>query len=177
MRQQTNFRDNPFARLACGMAALCAGLFLQSAASAETPEHFLKSFANFKFAYHEKVQDPEVFLATQSGDCDDFATLAAGVLQQSGYDTELYAVRMAGETHVVCYVPAIKGYLDYNNRADADPVVPCDGSLSDIARKVANSFGREWRSAYQFSYRQKIKWLVNSIVVNPLVKETLVAGK
>ncbi len=176
MRKRSNFRDPKIARIACWITGIFTALFLQTAFS-ETPEHFLKSFAKFKFVYHEKVQDPEVFLATGSGDCDDFATLAARVLNQSGYSTELYAIRMEGETHVVCYVPAIKGYLDYNNRSDANAVVSCDGSLNDIAGKVSRSFGRNWRSAYQFSYRQKIKWLVNTIIINPLSAETLIAGK
>jgi len=84
---------------------------------------------------------------------------------------------MKGETHVVCYVPAMQSYLDYNNRSAQNPLVSSDGSLRDIADKVARSFGRDWLSAYEFSYRQKVKWLVNTILFNKPAQKTLVASR
>ena len=146
-------------------------------ASAETPEHFAHNFADFKFVFHAEVQEPKVFLATKSGDCDDFATLAADVLKKSGYSPRLVAIRMKKETHVVCFIPEVNSYLDYNNRAAANPLVPSDGSLTDIATKVAHSFGRNWVSVYEFTYRQKIKWLVNSILPNQKNPENFLAKK
>jgi hypothetical protein len=150
--------------LGCALA-FCIMFFVQRS-HAETPEQFARKFSSFAFCYHAEVQDPEVFLSTKSGDCDDYATLAADRLGKSGYDTHLFAVRMNGETHVVCYVPAVKGYLDYNNRAASNPLVYCDGSLQCIAENVARSFKRKWGSAYEFSYHQKMKWLVNDIFFN-----------
>ena len=145
-----------------------AGILLAFAQTsrAETPAQFASRFARFKFSYHEKVQEPDVFLSTHSGDCDDFATLADATLRESGYAPRLFAVRMKGLTHVVCYVPKAGAYLDYNNRAKSNPLVACDGSLNDIAGKVAKSFGRKWVAAYEFSYREKTKWLVNTVVFN-----------
>jgi hypothetical protein len=43
--------------------------------------------------------------------------------------------------------------LDYNHRADAHPVIASDGSLEDIARKVAGDFRSQWRMASAFRYR------------------------
>ncbi|MEO5803032.1 MAG: transglutaminase-like domain-containing protein [Verrucomicrobiota bacterium] len=151
--------------------------FFSQMGFAETPDRFARSFSDFKFVYHEKVQEPEAFLASRSGDCDDFATLAAKVLGESGFVTHLYAVRMKGETHVVCYVPETGSYLDYNERAQPNPLVACDGTLKDIARKVSRSFGRDWLSAYEFSYREKMKWLVNPILFNKSSAGTLLASE
>ena len=150
-------------------------LFLGQSAKAETPEQFARKFASFSYCFHAEIQDPQVFLTTKSGDCDDFATLAAATLAKSGYETQLWAVRMNGETHVVCYIPKIGGYLDYNNRAESNPVVSCDPSLKSIAGNVAASFHRNWVAAYEFSYHQKIKWLVNTIVLNRADPGTLLA--
>lgn len=169
------FRKIAPARPIAWIAALV--IFSQQSIHAETPEQFVRNFAQFKFSYHEKIQDPQVFLSTKSGDCDDFATLAAVALAKSGYTTRLFAVRMKGETHVVCYVPKAQSYLDYNNRADRNPLVTSDGSLRDVADKVAESFGRDWLAAYEFSYREKMKWLVNTILHNKSVVRPLIASK
>lgn len=141
-------------------------LFVAHSSHAETPEQFARKFSQFKFCFHSEVQDPKVFLATRSGDCDDFAILAADTLAKSGYATRLFAVRMKGETHVVCYIPQIKGYLDYNNRASANPIVYCENSHASVANNVAKSFNRNWVSAYEFSYRQNTKWLMSKLVYN-----------
>jgi hypothetical protein len=131
-----------------------------------TPEKLAAYFKDFAFKFHEEVQDPDVFLATKSGDCDDFATLAAAVLSKNGYTPKLVAIRMKGETHVVCYVAECKGYLDYNFRADSHPIIPCSGSLPEIAKKVAESFGRDWIATYEFTFRGGVKRLVDNILTN-----------
>ena len=138
-----------------------------------TPETLIALFSDFEFRFHAEVQDYNVFLSTRSGDCDDFATLAADVLTRNGYTTHLVAVRMKGETHVVCYVEESHCYLDYNYRKDSKKTVNSDGSLIDIARKVADSFGRDWLATYEFTYQEKIKRLVDKIMTN----RTTAAGK
>src|SRR5256885_1966357 len=67
-----------------------------------TPEKFARCFADFEFKFHAEVQDHDVFLRTKSGDCDDFATVAAEVLALKGYTPHMIAIRMKGETHVIC---------------------------------------------------------------------------
>lgn len=133
-----------------------------------TPEKLAAYFAGFEFKFHEEVQNHEVFWETRSGDCDDYATLAAEVLARHGYTPRLIAIRMKGETHVVCYIAETGSYLDYNCRNDAQKLVPCSPHLTDIARKVADSFGRDWVATYEFTYHEpeKLKRLVDHIVTN-----------
>ena len=131
-----------------------------------TPEKFASYFADFEFKFHSDVQDHETFLATKSGDCDDYATLAADILKRNGYTTRLIAVRMKGETHVVCYVNETKSYLDYNYRKDAVKTVPCANVITEIARKVADSFERDWVATYQFTFSKGVKRLVQRIIEN-----------
>jgi hypothetical protein len=131
-----------------------------------TPARFARYFADFTFEYHDQVQAPETFLSTQSGDCDDFATLAATILGEKGYTTHLISVRMANETHVVCYVEETKCYLDYNIRGCLFRTVSSDGSLNNIARKVAKSFDAKWTSAAEFTYAQGVKHLVNTLLAD-----------
>src|SRR5579884_1130924 len=69
-----------------------------------TPEALLKRFAEFKWKLYDGVQPREQFLSSQTGDCDDFATLAAEVLHEKGYHTRLIAVFMPTQVHVVCAV-------------------------------------------------------------------------
>lgn len=136
------------------------------AAQGITPERFAEYFSEFKFKFHEEVQDHKVFLTSRSGDCDDYATLAADVLRRSGFTPRLIAVRMPGETHVVCYIEETKSYLDYNARKDAVKTVACSPEILDIAASVSASFGREWTATYEFTYskRERVKRLVNQIV-------------
>ncbi len=63
-----------------------------------TPEKFARLFAGFAYKFHAEVQPHDVFLDTKSGDCDDFATVAADVLQRRGYTPRMIAIRMKGET-------------------------------------------------------------------------------
>src|SRR5437868_3822687 len=65
-----------------------------------TPQRFGSHFSQFKFEFRDEVQAPDVFLATRSGDCDDFSILAAMVLKERGYTPRLVAVRMPGMVHV-----------------------------------------------------------------------------
>jgi hypothetical protein len=122
-----------------------------------TPERFVRYFADFKFELGEVVRKPEVFLAKRSGDCDDFATLAASVLSERGYTTHLVVVFMQKDVHVVCYVSQVKAFLDYNLRRHEAPLVPSDGSLKDIAAKVAGSFREEWYSVSEFTYDKGVR--------------------
>ncbi len=131
-----------------------------------TPEKFAGYFADFEFKFHDEVQDHDTFLATKSGDCDDYATLAADILGRNGYTTRLIAVRMKGETHVICYVNETKSYLDYNYRKDRTKTIPSSNSITEIARKVAQSFERDWVATYQFTFSAGVKRLVQSIITN-----------
>src|SRR4051794_15270885 len=79
-----------------------------------TPENFARYFQGFHFELNEKIQAPDVFLARETGDCDDYATLAADLLKERGYTTRLLVVFMPKNTHVVCYVEETKSYLDFN---------------------------------------------------------------
>jgi hypothetical protein len=122
-----------------------------------TPERFMKYFANFKFEMGRTVRKPEVFLETQSGDCDDFATLAADLLRQKGYTTRLVAVFLPEEVHVVCYVAETNSYLDYNCRKNSSPLVKCDADLAAIGASVAQSFRTQWRSVSEFTFQDGLK--------------------
>src|SRR5688572_28170495 len=82
-----------------------------------TPQKFASYFSDFEFKFRAEVQSPEVFLATESGDCDDYSILAATILKEKGYTPRLISVRMPDVTHVVCYIEETKSYLDYNNRS------------------------------------------------------------
>ncbi|MBA4150225.1 MAG: hypothetical protein H0X66_19115 [Verrucomicrobia bacterium] len=131
-----------------------------------TPEKFASLFSDFKFRFHDEVQDFQTFLSSKSGDCDDYATLAAEILSERGYTPRLIAVRMKGETHVVCYIQETGSYLDYNFRKDAKKLVPSSHVLTDIARSVADSFSKDWIATYEFTFskREKVKRLVNQII-------------
>ena len=128
-----------------------------------TPQTFAALFTGFEFKFHDEIQSPDTFLATASGDCDDFATLAAKVLKEKGYTTRLIAVRMPKIVHVVCYVEESHGYLDYNNRATS-ALVRSESEISQIAGEVANSYGLSWSSASEFTREQGINRLVRTVV-------------
>jgi hypothetical protein len=117
-----------------------------------TPERFARYFRDFEFKLGACRQAPKDFLAAQSGDCEDFACLAAEILREKKYSTKLIAVFMKGQTHVVCYVDEIHGYLDYNLRKEACAIQLASGKLEEIADKVAAYFRTPWRSASEFNY-------------------------
>lgn len=129
-----------------------------------TPEKFARYFSNFEFRFRAEVQPPEVFLATRSGDCDDYATLADMVLREKGYTPHLVAVRMDNMVHVVCYIEETGTLLDYNNRRHLQRAVPCEGTLEAIATKVARSFNSQWTSVSAFTYESGLKRLVRTVL-------------
>jgi hypothetical protein len=166
-------RDERFRRISFLLGAILLGWFLLytrtvsavtlaelQADSNLTPERLMKYFADFKFKQSRNVRQPEVFLETQTGDCDDFATLAAALLRQKGYTTRLMAVFMAKEVHVVCYVNEIHSYLDYNRRKNPSPLVKCEAVLSTIGATVAASFRTQWRSVSEFTFQDGIRHFV-----------------
>ncbi|HEX7858791.1 MAG TPA: transglutaminase-like domain-containing protein [Verrucomicrobiae bacterium] len=126
-----------------------------------TPQRFASYFRNFEYKFRKEVQRPEVFLASKSGDCDDFSTLAAAVLRSRGYTPRLVTVRMTGVNHVVCYIEETKSYLDYNNR-NAGALVACENSLESIAASVAKSYNRNWFSVSEFTFDGHDKRLVQT---------------
>jgi hypothetical protein len=128
-----------------------------------TPAGLLRHFAGFAFELGETLQDAEGFLRRRRGDCDDFASLASQVFTERGWRTKLVVVMMEGQTHVVCYVEEAKGFLDYNRRAAPDPVVPSDGSLEDIAAKVATAFRSAWWMASEFAYRDQTTVFLDNV--------------
>ena len=129
-----------------------------------TPARFAAYFSDFNFKFRAKVQSPEVFLASRSGDCDDYGTLAAAVLRERGYTPRLVTVRMRKVVHVVCYIEESGAYLDYNLRRKKTRLVKCDPSLEAIATSVANSYRANWSSASEFTYSQGVKRLVNTVL-------------
>jgi Transglutaminase-like superfamily len=121
-----------------------------------TPESLMKYVASFRFEPGRAVRSPDEFLSQQCGDCDDFATLAADVLRERGYQTRLVAVFMPGEVHVVCYVAEVSSYLDFNRRKERSPLVKCDGALSAIGASVAQSFHSEWISTSEYTFQKGV---------------------
>lgn len=154
----------------CKLALLAGVALLPGSSKAVTPEQFAHRFADFKYEFHAEVQDPQVFLKTKCGDCDDFATVADDALSREGYTTHLITIRMPGETHVVLYVDEVHGYLDYNYRKAKHPILACGNSLQQIATKVAASFHLPWIGVYEFSYYRHIKHLMTDIVMNDKVQ-------
>jgi len=143
-----------YACFVCAVATAGAGGMKDLLAQKDlTPEGLARVFADYTFELTPQVQEPEAFLQRKRGDCADFSSLASTVLAQHGYTTKLVVVMMSKQTHVVCYVKEAGGFLDYNHRADAHPVVASDGSLEDIASKVAGDFRSSWRMASAFRYR------------------------
>ena len=131
-----------------------------------TPDKFTAYFANFEFHFRGEVQEPKVFLASRSGDCDDFSTLAAMVLKSKGYTPRLVAVRMPGLVHVVCYIEETQSYLDYNYRS-SKRAIRCGPSLEAIAGQVAASYQTRWTSASEFTFQRGAKRLVATVLEKP----------
>jgi hypothetical protein len=134
-----------------------------------TPKRFAGYFEDFEFELHPfDVQDPDVFLQTQRGDCIDYAVMADYVLKQDGYATKLIRVEMVGKNmgHAVCYVRESTAYLDYNNRKYLFKLKHAGGRLREIATEVANSFDANWTFASEFTYTYKedVKRAVMTVV-------------
>lgn len=153
--------------------SLCRAVTLEEIRATRnlTPQTFAAYFSNFEFKYHHAIQPPELFLATESGDCDDYATLASAVLKEKGYTTRLVTIRMPKVTHVVCYVEEAKCYLDYNNRAYLVKTVSSSPTIEDIASHVARSYHCKWTSASEFTYEEGCKRLVKT-VAEPKAEES-----
>ena len=132
-----------------------------------TPERLAAKFAAFKFELRPEIQPPKKFLERRAGDCDDFATLAADVLRARGYTPHLVEVRMPGYLHAVCYVAETRSYLDYNRRGSFRRAVPCNGSLTDIAARVARSFHTEWTAVAEFSWERGSERTLQTVVREP----------
>jgi len=128
-----------------------------------TPTGLARVVAQFDFELGPQVQEPELFLQRKRGDCADFSNLAATVLAHHGYTTKLVVVMMAAQTHVVCYVKEAGGFLDYNHRADSNPIIASDGTLEDIAAKVAGDFRGQWRMASEFNYRNGLPVFLDTV--------------
>ena len=129
-----------------------------------TPAKLAAYFSDFEFKFRSEVQSPKVFLATRSGDCDDFSTLAAAVLREKGFTPRLITVRMPGVVHVVCYVEETRSYLDYNYRGCLDRTVSSGSEIESIAKSVAKSYELEWTSASEFTYEDRGKRLVRTVL-------------
>jgi hypothetical protein len=130
-----------------------------------SPQKFASFFSDFRYAFHEEIQPPALFLARRAGDCDDYATLADAILAEKGYATRLVAVRMPGLlTHVVCYVVEDRIYLDYNNRSYLVKTERAKPGLREIASKVAKSFNASWTSASEFTYTNGFKRMIATAV-------------
>jgi hypothetical protein len=136
-----------------------SGLTLRELETAPTmsPKAFANRFEDFAYEYCPYVQPPEVFLRTESGDCDDYAILADFILGKRGYHTRIIHISLAGSGigHAVCYVDNDRVYLDYNNRDVFFNLTRCGASLREIATKVARSFERNWTSASEYTYNYK----------------------
>jgi len=131
-----------------------------------TPRRLAGYFADFSFSFSPRVRSAEVFLATRSGDCDDFAVLAATILAEKGYTTRVVYVRMPDQAHAVCYVKETRCYLDFNNRVYLKRTVSTDGSLVDIARKVARSFDAPWVSVTESIDDGGFGWSLGATTIN-----------
>jgi len=141
-----------------------------------TPEKLIHSFAGFTFELNAQRQAAETFLRRKRGDCDDFASVVSRILTGRGYKTKLVVVMMQEQTHVVCYVKEASGYLDFNHRADARPIIASDGSLEDVARKVSRDFRSPWQMVSEVNYEnQQLVYLEN--VFPGLAQSTTVAGE
>lgn len=138
-----------------------------------TPENFNKRFAKFKFEFAAPVQTPEQFIARKTGDCDDYATLAAAELAARGYTPKLIAVRMRKEIHVVCYVKEANGYLDYNYRSKRSGLVRCGAEMEEIAESVSKYFKAPWTSASEFTYGDGVKRMVSTVRAQKLANNAI----
>jgi hypothetical protein len=145
-----------------------------------TPKRFAGRFGDFDFEYHLRVQNPEMFLSTQKGDCADYAILGDYVLKQKKYETRLIRVVLVGSlAHDVCYVIPDKVYLDYNNRTYFSTLQHSGRSIREIAGRVADSFQANWTSAsvYTYDYTEDIKHLTLTVVkTEPPAEDPDLAG-
>jgi len=132
-----------------------------------SPKRFASRFGDFSFQVFPYVQDPEVFLNTENGNCQDYAIMADYVLKRKNYETMLVHVVLAcGAAHDICYVAQVKGYLDYNNRIYVRALQRSGRTIREIADKAADSFDQDWTTAsvYTYEYSEDVKHLTMTIV-------------
>jgi hypothetical protein len=145
-----------------------------------TPKRFAGRFGDFDFEYHLQVQNPDVFLSTQKGDCADYAILGDYILKQKKYETCLIRVVLVGSlAHDVCYILQAKAYLDYNNRTYFSTLQHSGRTIREIAGRVADSFQANWTSAsvYTYDYTEDIKHLTLTVVkTEPPAEDPDLAG-
>jgi len=114
---------------------------------------FAEYFGDFSYEFNQAILAPDIFLARESGDCDDYAVLADFVLSKHGLGTRLVHVRLTGRVaHAVCYVTENNAYLDYNNRKYFVTLERSKPDLRAIANKVADSLSASWTTASEFTY-------------------------
>ena len=142
-----------------------------------TPENFAGHFRNFKFEFRAKVQSPDKFLASRSGDCDDYSTLAAQILRERGYTPRLIAVRMPKIVHVVCYISETQSFLDYDLRGKKTPLQKSEPDIASIAAKVAKRYDSPWTSASEFTYHEGVKRLVATVLPSSNVNTAVASLK
>jgi hypothetical protein len=152
------------------LALVCAAATVRAASLNDlleqkdlTPQGLAHVISDFSFELTPRLQEADSFLQRKRGDCADFANLASLVLSRRGYTTKLVVVMMSKQTHVVCFIKEAGGFLDYNHRADVNPVIASDGSLEDIAEKVAGDFRSDWRMASYFRYRESSPVYLDSV--------------
>mgnify|MGYP001593125825 FL=1 len=132
-----------------------------------TPKKFSRLFSEFDWVLFHRVQQPNDFLRSKKGDCDDFACLADEVLIPKGFETRLIHVQLVGMvSHAVCYVTEDRAYLDYNNRSHFFTLTKSGPSLRDIASRVARSLNANWTAAFRldFSYSEHLKTITAKVV-------------
>lgn len=147
--------------MAGGFACLLGAQTLQAVSLPElendpkmTPKRFANQFEDFAYKFFSYVQQPEDFLRSRAGDCDDYALLADRILSQRNYTTRNIRVVLTGRrvNHVVCYIEESKAYLDYNSRKYFLNLDRSGPTLRQIAEKVAASFEASWSSVSEFTY-------------------------
>ena len=163
--------------LACllGFSISAFGLTLEDIRNTPdlTPGKLAAYFSDFEYKFRGRIQRPEVFLASRSGDCDDFSTLAAAILAARGFTPRLITVRMPGVVHVVCYVEETGSYLDYNNRGYPGRTVVSGPEMESIAESVARSYELKWTSASEFTYEDGVKCLVRTVISSKKSERTI----
>ena len=172
VREQSSWRPRVLCLAVLVLAAALPGLraFTMNDLLSDpklTPKRYAGRFEDFDFEYNVAVQNPDVFLRRQKGDCADYAILGDYVLKQKKYTTRLIRVVLVGSlAHDVCYVYQVKAYLDYNNRAYFSTLQRSGRSIREIADKVADSFQANWTSAsvYTYDYTEDLKHLTLTVV-------------
>jgi hypothetical protein len=174
-----------------GLAMICSGLAFTVGAlraftladlladSRLTPKRFADRFWDFDYQVFPYVQDPDVFLKSKTGNCQDYAIMADYVLKRKTYQTRLIHVVLAcGSAHDVCYVTQVKGYLDYNNRIYSRNVQRSGRTVREIADQAAASFDQDWTTAsvYTYDYSEDFKHLTLTVVKTDPPSEDADAG-